>query len=94
MWKLRPGSPNGQRGTCLRQSLTSEGSQPHLWTALLTCLVSAHTCPSVAKTGEAELKSGGFHDKKTRAETKEELQVPKSAALIHLFIHSFSPSLS
>lgn len=94
MWKLRPGPPNGQRETYLRQSLTSEGSQPDLWTALPTSLVSAHSCPSVAKTGEAELKSGGFHDKKTRAEIKEELQVLKSAALIHMFIHSFSHSLS
>ena len=88
MWKLRPGSPNGQRGRYLRQSLTSEGSEADLWIARLTSLVSAHSCPSVAKTEEAELKGGGFRYKKTWTEIKEELQVPQSAALIHMFIHS------
>ena len=72
------------------QSLTSEGSQTDLWIACLTSLFPAHSCPSAAKTEEAEVKGGRFHYKKHWTEIKEELQVPKSAALIHLFIHSLA----
>lgn len=90
IWTVWPDSLDSQTDRLLAGwSPIPEGSKRTPWTIILA---SAHACPSVARTGEAQLKGVGFYANKALNENKKTLQIPNSIVFIHLFIHLVNQS--